>query len=129
MTTSDRGIFGRCPRCGRHDFLNRHSCPPLWLVWEPGDGQTEGDAQRIYARSASLAAERFAARVDNYCDYDIAEGHCKPVLCVMAAGGGEVAQFEVAGAYERTYEAVPVKDGKGPRATTNRVSTKRKAGA
>jgi hypothetical protein len=129
MTTSDRGIFGRCPRCGRHDWLQGHTCPPLWLVWRPEECAIPEDGKYIYARSPSLAAELWAARDDWDTDGKIADRQKSPIVHVRAASGGEIFIFRITGHYEPIYEAVSVESGKGPRATTNRVSTKRKAGA
>lgn len=91
----------RCPKCEEFVYSSeRHRCPPRWLCWYPDSGTRE-DAEPVYARGASEAAEEFVERTDPECDYSCISGNLQPVHVVLDEPGASVQVFLVEG------EAVP----------------------
>jgi hypothetical protein len=52
--------FVQCPRCRKWDWLNKHVCPPIYLVWDPDYEESEENAKTIHANSLEKAAIRYA---------------------------------------------------------------------
>jgi len=91
----------RCPVCD--DCIHggeKHTCPPVFLIWRPAPAETEDCARRVYASSASAAAEQWADLEDAIDgDYDIVEGS-DATVCVRCPDG-KIRTYIVSG------EAVP----------------------
>jgi hypothetical protein len=75
-----------CRRCGEYVFSSdRHTCPPLWLVWCPELGEDREGADDVYARDAEEAVKRWGRTRDAYGDYDIVRG-AQYIVHVLQAG-------------------------------------------
>lgn len=104
-----------CRRCGEYVFnFERHTCPPLWLVWCPEMGEDRDDADDIYARDAETAAKRWARAFDAGGDYDIVRG-AQYIVHVLQAGVAETLRtFRVHGETVPEYHATSVDEHRTP---------------
>ena len=64
--------WARCPVCNEFDNLNRHRCPPAWLVWHEEAGKD--DAKTVHAHSAKEAAEKRMQEYFDWSAYESTEG-------------------------------------------------------
>lgn len=100
--------FDRCRTCGKMDWLNRHTCPPLHYVRlaEPGEEWFE-----VHARDEEEAAQKAAERLDEqYEDYRIASRGEEVIVEVAPCPDpepSEVKRFAVYGEMEAVYRATP----------------------
>ena len=78
----------RCPTCADYIYDGeKHTCPAAFLLWRPDYGETEDDARRIHASSASAAAEQWAERNDaDSAEYGIVGGS-DATVCVRCPDG------------------------------------------
>lgn len=87
--------FGLCIICGEYDLLNRHECPPSFLVWEFDPTETnagEEDCVVVYAYSPERAAEKYCTEEV----YKSSEWIDFFEVCVKEAGG-DIHKFEMNG--------------------------------
>jgi hypothetical protein len=72
-------IFTRCPHCGKHDWADKHKCPPKWAIYRADD--PGGDPSIMFGADAIDAAEQYAAEHDAG-DYDMMKGEELIVIVV-----------------------------------------------
>jgi hypothetical protein len=67
--------YAECPRCHEYDWLKRHRCKPIWLVFNPDHHEDWEEASRIHANSPQAAAEKWAEQDDcESAEYSIVAG-------------------------------------------------------
>jgi hypothetical protein len=107
-------MFRTCPTCHERytpgvgpPSAYPHKCPPVWLIWNPDEGQTRDDARPIYARDALAAVEKWAEQDDNdSAEYRIAQGHSATVI--VQAPDGAQSRYKATGEYNPDYYAEQV---------------------
>lgn len=93
-----------CKKCGQFDPVDRHRCPPIYLVWSKEWYSEDEEGRRVYAYSHGVAAEIWAAWSDDDGDYTIVSGSPATVR-VTREDTGEVKWFEVTGESVPSYNA------------------------
>ena len=74
--------YKKCPICGNYGWLNSHTCPPTWLVWDADEDDREGH-YKIFAEDEKAAAEIFMIQIHSGWDYpdeiDVFVERLKPI--------------------------------------------------
>jgi hypothetical protein len=104
--------YVQCEQCKAHYFepydrIGPHRCPPLFVVWDPENGD-ERDGRRVYASDYQSAAEKWADLADSEGEYGMWDGNEVDVLVRGANDlSGEAQAFVVSGQMHPTYSATP----------------------
>jgi len=105
----------RCETCDEFMWsFERHTCKPLFIVWNNNDGKTEDEGVRIHAIDAQNAAEQWAEDHDSSsAEYGIVSQREEPTVCVRSAEG-ELTEWLVRGeALPHYYATKLTAGGKG----------------
>lgn len=102
-------IFARCPSCGKHDWTDKHKCPPKWAIYRADD--PGGDPSIMFGADATDAAEQYAAEHDAG-DYDMMKG--EELILVICTNEERLAnEFETEAEFDTCFARQPRYECKG----------------